>query len=132
MGTRWLSSVLFGATYIFGVATLMWINTATLCLGDPKFGGGCGGFDLYFPLWTLFYSPLVATALVLTWSGKLRRLPRIRATLVCAYLVLILSALELSFVNDLQWPVLMIEWVILSMVFFFLRSLALSLSGDNA
>jgi hypothetical protein len=126
VSASWFSSVLFGVTYLVGVAMLMWVNTAVLCLGDPKFGGGCGGFDLYFPLWALFYTPIVATALLLTWSGKVRHLPRIRAKLLCAYLVLIMSALEWSFVTDSQWPILLIEWVILGMTFSVLRALALS------
>ena len=126
MRSSWLSSILFGVTYLVGVATLMWVNTAVLCLGDPKFGGGCGGFDLYFPVWALFYTPVVMTALILTWSGKVRHLPGIRTKLLCAYLVLILSTLEWSFVNDSQWSILA-HWVILGTTFFLLRSLALSL-----
>lgn len=37
------------AVFIGGVALLTAINVWLLCLADPKFGGGCTGFGLYFP-----------------------------------------------------------------------------------
>jgi hypothetical protein len=119
------SPVLFVVAYLIGVASLIWVNTAVLCLGDPKFGYGCGGFDLYFMVWAVSYAPIAVTALLLTWVGRVRRHPRVRAGLLLAYLVLIMSALEWSFVNDIEWPAMLIEWGILVIAFLFLRWLAL-------
>ena len=128
MLSAWASSAIFVAAYIGCVGVAMWINNPVLCLGDPKFGNGCGGFSLYYPFWTLSFSPLVVVALVVARPTQLHGY-RVRGLLLSVCLLLIVSAVEVSFVFDIGLPVLLAEYVLLGALFFFLRSLALSQSG---
>ncbi|REJ74829.1 MAG: hypothetical protein DWQ36_13960 [Acidobacteria bacterium] len=120
--TSGLVSMLFVAAYLGGVAVAMWVNTSLLCLGDAKFDAGCGGFELYFPLWALSYVPPVVLALVLARPREAASSTG-RKLLLSIYLVLILAALEASFVADIGLAGLGIVWLALAFAFFFLRSL---------
>lgn len=104
----------------------MWINNPVLCLGDPKFGDGCAGFTLYYPLWALLYSPLVAFALFIARPKKLRGVRYARGVLLSLCLIVTLIALEVSFVLDVSLLVLIAEWISLGVLFFLFRSLLLS------
>ena len=116
------SSALFIGAYLVSVGALMWTNTVILCLGDPKFGGGCGGFTLYYYVWVVFFAPLVVVALVLVRPKKTVGADRLRNLLLLIYLALIASALEVSFINDASVLILAVEWLILGIVFRLLRS----------
>lgn len=126
MVNGWFYIVIFTIAYLGSVAAAMWINIPMLCLGDQKFDGGCGGFMLYYSFWALSYSPLVVTALIFVRPSKLVDESRIRNLLLCVYLGFIVLALEVSFINDFGWPGLLINWVILGVLFYSLRSFTLS------
>jgi hypothetical protein len=124
--STWFSSAIFILAYFVCTGAAMWINNPVLCLGDPTYDDGCGGFVLYLPLWALLYSPLVALALVIARPGELRAERYARGSLLLIYLILIVTALEVSFVLDIGLFVLLVEWAAISILFVLLRSLVLS------
>ena len=83
------SLLLFAVAYLGAVTACIWLNLAVLCLGDRKFDGGCGGFELYFPLWVVFSAPLALTALVAAarLAGGRRRAFLALATLIIVALL---------------------------------------------
>ncbi|MEX0701487.1 MAG: hypothetical protein WD069_05265 [Planctomycetales bacterium] len=115
-------SITFIAGYVLLTAAVMYVNTTVLRLGDPKFGGG--GFELYWPLWMAFYSPVVIAALAAVWWSGLTGLRSLG--LAGLMLAVILVVFEVSLLFDIHWSVLLIEWVVLAIVFF---SLARAWSG---
>ena len=71
--------------------------------------------DIYFPLWSAFYAPAVIVSLVFLWRSRQQGWCLWR--LASLYLALIFMALEISFVFDLGWIVLLLEFVILGLLF---------------
>ena len=98
--------------YLAGVFGLIWFDLHILDFGDPKFRTSV---DIYFPLWSAFYAPVVIAALVFLWRSRQRgwRLWRLAGV----YLSLILVALEISFALDIGWVVLLLEFAILVLLF---------------
>jgi hypothetical protein len=95
----WRYLLAFSLAYLGGTAIVIWIATAVLCLGDPKFGRGCGGWGLYFLIWALFYLPAAAVAAVAGLTGRLA--PRARALVLAACLVLLLAWLLVSWLTGM-------------------------------
>jgi hypothetical protein len=105
----------FLAAYVLAVGALMYANTAWFGLGDVKFGAD--GWQLYWPLWSLFYAPVAFAALVAALcSGVAPRSKK--AGLLWASFILILASMEVSFALDVELPVLLVEWVVLAAAFF--------------
>ena len=102
----------FCFAYLAGVFGFIWFDLHILDLGDPKFRTSV---DVYFPLWSAFYAPIVITALVFLWRSRQQgwRLWR----LASVYLALILVALETSFALDVGWTVLLLEFAALALLF---------------
>lgn len=102
----------FCFAYLAGVFGFIWFDLHILDLGDPKFKTSV---DIYFPLWSAFYAPIVITALVFLWRSRQQgwRLWR----LASVYLALILVALETSFALDVGWTVLLLEFAALALLF---------------
>ncbi len=107
-------SVLFIAIigYVGSIALLVWINTAVLCLGDPKFDDGCGGFDLYFLVWVISFAPLGILATALAVRSAPNHHATCTSTLLAIYAVVILLGVEVSFIFDAKWPWLLAEYAI--------------------
>ena len=105
-------AILFLVAYLAGVFGLIWFDLDVLALGDPKFKGSV---DLYFPLWSLFYLPAVITALVFLWRSRYQGPPLAR--LAALYLAFIFSTLEISFVLNIHWSVLLLEFLMLGILF---------------
>lgn len=102
----------FVVAYLAGALGLVWFDLHVLGLGDPKFGTAV---DIYFPLWSAFYSPAVVAALVFLWRS---RQPGLRVwRLAGLYLMLILAALEIAFVLDAGWIFLLMEFAVLGFLF---------------
>ena len=55
--TRLAIGLSFAALYIAGMALVIRLVTSVWCLGDEKFSGGCGGWQIYLPLWIALMSP---------------------------------------------------------------------------
>jgi hypothetical protein len=108
----------FLVAYLAGVFGLIWFDLHVLDLGDPKFKTSV---DIYFPLWSAFYSPAVIAALVFLWRsrGQGWRLWRLAGL----YLTLILVALEVSFPLDTGWTVLLLEFAILGFLFWKIQNI---------
>src|SRR5436305_543003 len=100
--------------YALCTAAIMYVNVVIFRVGDPKFIGGA--FAIYWPLWTLAYSPLAIVALAAVWWSGLVGLARFG--LAGAMLLIILVALEMSLLLDIHWSILLLEWVLLSLAFF--------------
>jgi hypothetical protein len=103
---------LFVVAYLIGVFGLIWFDLHILDLGDPKLKTAV---DVYFPVWSAFYSPAAITALLFQWRSRLQgcRLWRLAGL----YLTLIFGALEVSFILDTRWPMLLLEFVVLGFLF---------------
>ena len=100
--------------YVLLTGGLMYANTTLFGLGDAKFGSG--GWELYWPLWSAFYAPLILCALIAAGTSQM---PAGRAVgLLWAFLALILAVMEVSFILDIHWTILIVEWTVLSAVFF--------------
>lgn len=121
MHNYWSSCAVFVGVYLTSVAAIIWTMTSVLCLGDPKFDNGCGGFSLYYTIWALAYSPLVALALVLVRPSKLSHAPKRRNALLAAYLGLIIVAIGGSLALDVELMILAIALVVLGFTFALLR-----------
>ena len=96
-------SAVFLIGYVTLTAFFAWGLTAVLGLGDPKFGGGYGGFEIYFPLWLVFYSPgaLLGVGAIFTVHAS--------PTASWIFTISLLVALGLSMVVVIafdDWPVL--------------------------
>src|SRR5262245_15093594 len=86
------------------VALGIWFNLAVLCQGDPKFSGGCGGFELYIPLWEVFLAPLLIAAILLELWRRSQPPPTVR---LLAYLGVTLFVAEVGFLLIDRFPVLL-------------------------
>ena len=110
--------LLFLAAYYLGVGAMMYLNTAWFRMGDVKFGAD--GWELYWPLWALFYCPPALIGLIVGWRSQLPA--RFKTVLLWSFLVTIFAILEVSFVLDIQWQILIIEWVVLAAGFFWIET----------
>ena len=106
------ATILFSVAYLAGVFGLVYFDLNVLALGDPKFKGAV---DLYFPLWALFYLPAAITAIVFLWRSRQQGPSLVR--LAALYLALIFFTLEISFVFNIHWSVLLLEFLMLGMLF---------------
>jgi hypothetical protein len=94
----------FIAAYVAIVALAIWFNLAVLCQGDVKFNRGCGGFELYIPLWEIFLAPLPIAAILLELWRKSDPPPTAR---LLGYLAGILVVTEVGFLLIEKFPVLL-------------------------
>lgn len=95
----------------------MFVNTAVLGLGDPKFEGLWGGFPLYFLVWFLFSLPLTVTAVVVAGIGRMRSHPARRRLFLWGCLTLILASVEVAFLMDTKWQLLTLEHLAMAIIF---------------
>jgi hypothetical protein len=82
----------------------VWFNLAVLCQGDVKFNRGCGGFELYIPLWEIFLAPLPIAAILLELWRKTTPPPTTR---LLAYLAGIVFVTEVGFLLIEKFPILL-------------------------
>jgi len=106
------AAVLFLAGFVASVFGLVWFDLNIMGLGDVKFKGA---MELYFLLWSVFYLPAAITAIMFLRRSGLQGPALTRLAVV--YLVLILLALEITFVCDLPWPIVLLEFLILGVWF---------------
>src|SRR3712207_7766844 len=92
--SAWWHGVSFGLAYLLGVATVIWVATSVLCLGDPKFNSGCGGWPVYFPMWAFMYLPAAGGAIAAGVQDGLR--PRVQWAVLAACLLVALARMFLS------------------------------------
>jgi hypothetical protein len=101
------------AVYVFATGGLMYANTNWFGLGDVKFGAD--GWMLYWPLWAIFFSPIVLAAVFIAWSFRFPGVRGIAFFLAC--LLTTLASLEISFVLDVSAPIVLFECVLLPIAF---------------
>jgi hypothetical protein len=103
----------FSVVHVALVAAAIWFNVAVLCHGDPKFSGGCGGLDVYIPLWEIFLAPLLIAPLLLERWRKSQPPPTLR---LLAYLAGTLFVAEVGFLLIDKFPKLLaIEGVMIAL-----------------
>ena len=103
----------FIVAHVALVALAIWFNLAVLCQGDAKFSGGCGGFDLYIPLWEVFLAPLAIAAILLELWRRSQPPPTSR---LLAYLGATAFVAEVGFLLIDKFPVLLtIEALIIAL-----------------
>jgi hypothetical protein len=89
-------SIAFLIAYVYSVIVIMYINTAWFELGDVKFGKG--GWEIYWPVWSILYAPLAICALIAVWTSPL---PAASARgMLWMFLPILIIAMELHFVSD--------------------------------
>jgi tryptophan-rich sensory protein len=103
---------LFLVAYLAGVFGLIWFNLHVLDLGDPKFRTDVG---LYFSIWSALFSPVAIAAVVFLARSEQEGWRLLRSAGL--YLVLIVTALEISLSFDLDLVALIPMFIILSLLF---------------
>ena len=94
----------FVSAYVAMVAMAIWFDLAVLCRGHVKFDRGCGGFQLYIPLWEIFLAPLPIAAILLELWRKSNPPPTAR---LLGYLAGILVFTQVGFLLIKKFPVLL-------------------------
>jgi hypothetical protein len=90
--------VWFAFGWVLGTSAVTWLGTSVLCLGDPKFDSGCGGFDLYLLTSFILYTPLAALCIAVALSSHLA--PGRRSCLGAGLMALTLASMGVSYVWD--------------------------------
>lgn len=107
--TRLLDALAFAGLFTFLTLALMIANTWLLGVGDPKFR--VDGWRIYWPMWSVAFSPAVlATIIVTVVYGQNRQSSW---SVYLTSLGVILIALEESALLDTKWPALLTELVVL-------------------
>ncbi len=84
----------------------MFLNTVVLGLGDNKFGSS--GWKVYWPFWGVVFTPAAIVFAVQSF-----RIPSERGALIRFFapsLILLLVTIEVSFLLDLHWPWVIVEF----------------------
>ena len=91
----------FVATYALGVGAVTFLNVAVFDMVDPKFRELWvkSWLEIYWPLWSVFFTPSAISALLATWLSRLTK-GKAAAVLLGAFLLLILAAIEIAWVLD--------------------------------
>ena len=110
--------------YVGAVTVLMYCNTTYLNLGDLKTGQG--GWTVYWWVWTLMYFPPFLFGVALNWikNEKLKDFIKCNSVLT---LVLCIVA-EISFVYDISWKYLLIEYLALGILWCYVLKLKMFLT----
>lgn len=102
----------------------MYTNTEYFTFGDQKFGED--GWTDYWFMWAMLYSPMLLYGMVLNWFKNDQMKDYIKCNMV---LILLLSIfIEISFINDLSWRFIIIEYVIIGIVWIYVLRLKMFLS----
>jgi hypothetical protein len=109
----------FVVAYVLGVGAILLVNIGVLQHVDPKFRVNwvSAWRDLFWPLWTIFYSPTAASALLACWFSR----PSTRKSaisLLGLYLILILVAIQIAWVIDANLSYVLGAFVLLGAIFF--------------
>jgi hypothetical protein len=91
----------FVVTYALGVGAVTFLNVAVFDMVDPKFRELWvkSWLEIYWPLWSVFFAPSAISALLATWLSRLTK-GKEAAMLLGAFLLLILTAIEIAWVLD--------------------------------
>ena len=103
--TIWIITLFIG-----GTASLMIFNIIVLGLGDPKFPKDLEtALGFYLPIWLFFYFPhMISVWLILTVKIPVSRNQTIT---LLGFTVLILLAIQISFMLDFMLLTLAVIWV---------------------
>jgi hypothetical protein len=112
-----LAAGAFIAAYILTIGVLTFVNVVVFRFADAKFLSASfrAWWEIYWPLWTIFYAPAAIAALLAAWSSGLQG--RATSLLLCLFLALIVVAMEPSYLYDAQGPQLLIELLLLAGIF---------------
>ena len=98
--------------YCVVVTILMYVNTVYLNLGDPKLGAD--GWTSYWFIWAASFSPIFLFGVVLNWivNGLIKDYAK------CNFVLIILLSIfvEISFIVDISWPFLIIEYAMIGVI----------------
>jgi hypothetical protein len=123
--TLWIVPV-----FVVGAAALIAFNVVVLELGDSKFDKSletaCG---FYLPIWLVLYSPHILTGWLVLSLG-VRGTPR-QHLAVSAYALMVLIALQMSFVADGDLVDLGVEWIALAALSWVARRLLKKLESRD-
>ena len=104
--------------YFISSGLLVFINVVIFGKFDVLLGKD--NWPIYWALWSLSYFPAVIVSLIAT---RERAPSSIRMPiLLCIYIIVILSAMQFSFLLNLDWPVLLAELIIMSISFTVIRT----------
>lgn len=103
-----LAACAFLVAYVLVVGALAYVNVVMFQRGELD-------ASLYWLLWTIFYLPAAATALLAAWYSGLAL--RSASALLGAFLALIFAAIEVWLLYDPHLS-LFVELVLLTVIFF--------------
>ncbi|HXY33741.1 MAG TPA: hypothetical protein VEI07_05900 [Planctomycetaceae bacterium] len=113
---KWFFGCVVG--YVLVVYAMMYANTAVLHLQESELGWE---FDAL--AWSVAYAPLTVVALLAACAVPLRTWQA--GLLMCGYFSVVLVALEVTFLIDIDagFFVLLLEWLALAAAFFIVSTL---------
>lgn len=114
--------------YCTVIVSLMYVNTVYLSLGDPKFGED--GWEFYWYIWALFYSPMLIYGFVLNYFKNDKFKDYIKCNLV--FILFLAVFIEISFIKDISWPRIIIEYLIIGVGWIYVLKLKKFLSTRQA
>ncbi len=110
-----LPPLLFALGYLLGGFGVIWLLVMIFNRGDPKFSEAVG---FYYGLWIFFYLPIaIAGTIALT-----RMVRGFRARMIAAVAILfaVLVAMFISFYFNVKVPLLLAEYLVFGVSFWFL------------
>ncbi len=116
---RLFASVLSVGVYSLVIALLMYANTVHFNLGDSK--PGEAGWTVYWYRWTITYLPIYLFGVVLNWFKN----DVLKEYVKCNFVLILLLSLfvELSFIYDVAYPLVIIQYVIIAIVWVYVLRL---------
>ena len=110
--------------YVGAVTVLMYCNTTYLDLGDMKTGQG--GWTVYWWVWALMYFPPFLFGVALNWIKNKKLKDFIKCNSVLTLVLCIVA--EISFVYDISWKYLLIEYLALGILWWYVLKLKMFLT----
>lgn len=100
-----IQSAVFVVAYVTLTWVVVWVNTTLLGRGDPKFDGGYGGQEIYFPIWLIAFGPAVLLAIGSIYTVKAAHL--ISWTFAACLLLVLMLSMTVCFAFDADWSVVL-------------------------
>ena len=110
--------------YLLFMALLMYANTAYFQWGDPALGPQ--GWQIYWFIWSLVYLPVLLYGMTLNSIKNKKPKDLIKCNSVLTLVLLIFA--EISFVNDLSWLFIIIQYLFLGVAWIYVLKLKMYLN----
>jgi hypothetical protein len=102
----------------------MYINTTKFNLGDQELG--VEGWKLYWYKWIVYYFPLLIYGLTLNYIKNTKIKDLIKCNSV--FTIFLIAVIEISFIFNLSWHFLIIEYVLVGIIWIYVLKLKMYLT----